>query len=141
MNYHFKVHKNGTGYWAECIELRGCATQGADRKGLKHNMKEALNAYLDEPDSSKTLFPLPRQVRSERNTVAVSVEPHVAFSFMLRRERLEKGLTQKTVAEKLRVSLYGYQRLESSKTANPRLSTIIKLQSIFPGLPLEKLVA
>ena len=32
MKYHFKVHKGGKGYWAECIELVGCITE-ADSDG------------------------------------------------------------------------------------------------------------
>ncbi len=28
MKYHFKIHKEGKGFWAECLELEGCITQG-----------------------------------------------------------------------------------------------------------------
>ncbi len=141
MEYHFKIHKGGKGYWAECIELKGCATQGKDRKVLERNMKEALNAYLDEPESSRVIYPLPKVHAPNNGVAAVPVNPQVAFAFLLRRERLQKKLTQKKVAERLRVGLYSYQRLESSRTANPRLSTIAKIRTVFPSLPIEKLVA
>lgn len=29
MQYHFKKHKEDGGYWAECIELKGCVTRGS----------------------------------------------------------------------------------------------------------------
>ncbi len=27
MKYHFLIHKNKDGIWAECLELKGCITQ------------------------------------------------------------------------------------------------------------------
>jgi antitoxin HicB len=142
MEYHFKIHREGKGYWAECLELEGCRTQGKTSKALHKNMADALNGYLDEPESSKVVFPLPNRTNvRKRNVRAVPVDPQIAFAFLLRRHRLLRKWTQKNVAEKLNVGLYSYQRLESSKTANPTLSTIVKLHRIFPELPLQKLVA
>ena len=141
MEYHFKIHHEGKGYWAECLELKGCLTQADTARELQKNLQEALNVYLDEPESSKTIFPLPKKHLLKRNVVAVPVAPSIAFSFLLRRQRLLKGLTQKSVADRLNVGLYSYQRLESSKRANPTLSTIVKLYKIFPNLTLRKLVA
>lgn len=50
MNYHFKIHKEGKGFWAQCIEFEGCITQADDLKSLKNNMQEALNLYIEEYD-------------------------------------------------------------------------------------------
>ncbi len=48
------------------------------------------------------------------------------------RERIRNHLTQSQVAKRLGFkNLYSYQRLESSKTANPSLLTIALLKSIF----------
>ena|ERR1700722_1292191 len=49
MLYHFKVHKEKDGYWAQGIELPGCFTQGKTLKELYSNMQEALNLYIEEP--------------------------------------------------------------------------------------------
>ena len=56
MNYHFKIYKEKTGYWAECLELPGCKTQGDTIEELKLNAHEALSLYLDEPDNSKIII-------------------------------------------------------------------------------------
>jgi antitoxin HicB len=142
MHYHFKIHKEGNGYWAECIELKGCYTQGASREELAENMHEALNLYLDEPESSKYIFPLPRRNISGRNIEFVFVEPSIAFALLLKRERLKNKWTQKDVAKKLGIkNLYSYQRLEDPKKANPALKTIKKIKSIFPGLKIEEVLA
>ena len=142
MRYHFKTHKNGRGYWAECIELKGCKTQAESRAYLLENMTEVLNLYLEEPADSKTTFPLPKKRCFGRNIVTVPVDPKVALAFLLRRHRLTNGLTQMQVAERLGLrGLYSYQRLENSKTANPEFETIIRIKRAFPELDIDELLA
>ena len=143
MKYHFKIYKEGRGFWAECLELEGLQTQGSTKKELMMNMEEALNLYLDEPEDSKVIFPLPNQkIRKASNIVDVHVYPAVAFSFFLRNSRLKQKLTQNQVREKLGLkNIYSYQRLESSQTANPELKTIVALKRIFPEMDLEEIVA
>lgn len=138
MNYHFKIHSNQDGFVAECIELDGCATEGDTLEDLNKNMEEALNLFLDEPADSKVMFPPPQKKVLGRSVVLVKVEPRVAFSFQLRLLRAKHKLTQKEVAQKMGISnLYNYQRLESSKTSNPALSTITKVKKVFPELSLD----
>lgn len=48
MKYHFKIHKKGNGFWAQCIEFPGCVTEGDTIQELQANMREALNLYLQE---------------------------------------------------------------------------------------------
>lgn len=142
MRYHFKVHQEKKGYWAECIELKGCITQANTKKSLIENAQEALNLYLDEPESSKTVFPEPLNYVRGKEIIEVSVDPKIAFAMVLRQERVKSHLTQSQVAKKLGLkNPYSYQRLENSKTANPSLLTIASLKSIFPGLNLEAIVA
>ena len=96
MKYHFKVHKEGDGFWAECIELDGCVTQGDSKEELFKNMQEALNLYLEEPEASTFLAPFPKKnLKLTRSIVLVPVDPEVAFGFMVRYHRIKKGITQK----------------------------------------------
>jgi antitoxin HicB len=139
MRYHFQVHREKAGYWAACIELKGCVTQADTRAELDANMREALALYLDEPESSRLVEPLPKRGLSGRNVVAVSVEPRVAFAFLLRRIRLANKLSQTKAAEKIGIrGLYGYQRLESARTANPELETLAKIKKAFPEFNLNE---
>ena len=141
MRYHFKLHKNKDGFWAECVELKGCLTQGDSKTELRHNMKEALNLYLSEPTNSKATFPLPKKRFSGRNIVEVSVEPKVALAFLLRKTRLGHGLTQSQAAKRLGLSgLYSYQRLENYKTANPEFETIVRIKKAFPELDIDEML-
>ncbi|HEY9593091.1 MAG TPA: type II toxin-antitoxin system HicB family antitoxin [Spirochaetia bacterium] len=138
MKYHFRVHDSG-GLWAECIELEGCRTEGRTRVALYRNMKEALNLYLDEPESSTALLPPPRDEIAGRGIVAVEVDPSVAFSLQLRQARVRAGLTQKEAARRLGMpNLFSYQRLE--RKPNPSLSTIKKVKSLFPELSLDSVL-
>lgn len=142
MRYHFKVHVEKKGYWAECIELKGCLTQANTKKELLENAIEALNLFLDEPESSKVIFPEPINPGKRKNLIEVAVDPKIAFAMVLRQERVKNHLTQSQVAKKMGLkNPYSYQRLENSKTANPSLLTIVSLKSIFPDLNLEAIVA
>jgi predicted RNase H-like HicB family nuclease/DNA-binding XRE family transcriptional regulator len=135
MTYHFRIHEED-GFWAECVELDGCVTQGQDRAELEKNMHEALNLYLEEPGSSTVVFPAPASETCGNDVVAVEVDPSTAFSFQLRQLRLRHNMTQKEAAERLGMrNLYSYQRLE--RRSNPSLSTIKKVKNLFPELSLD----
>ena len=139
MKYHFKVHKESDGYWAECIELQGCVTQADTKKELSLNMVEALNLYLSEPDDSKTVFPLPKRSVRAKNIEKVSVYPHVAFAFLLRKARLDRKMTQAKAAKALGMkNIWSYQKLERGQSANPALKTIAAIKKVFPNLDIEK---
>lgn len=143
MVYHFKIHKESPGYWAECVELDGCQTQGATMEELKKNAAEALNLFLSEPEESGVLFPLPqRKTKKDSRILLVPVEPGVALSLMLKHLRAKRKLTQQKTAELLGfASIYSYQKLESPKTSNPELKTLKKLKGVFPELRLDELFA
>ncbi len=141
MNYHFKIHKEKKGFWAECVEISECQTQGETLEELRSNMKEALNLLLDEPIHSKVIFPLPKKTMEGKNIMPIEVEPNVAFAFLLRRERLMKGLTQVQMKEKLQFkNLFSYQKLEMSKYANPTLKSLKRIKDIIPDFPFKLLL-
>jgi antitoxin HicB len=140
MRYHFKTHKEKEGFWAECVEIPGCVTQADTKEELLINMEDAINTYLQEPASSDYLAPLPkRNIKPLRSIVEVSVDPEVAFGFLVRYQRIKLGMTQQEAAERLGYpSLYSYQRLE--KKCNASISTIAKLTTIFPKLSIDRVV-
>lgn len=137
MRYHFKIHREKKGYWGECVELRGCVSQGRTPQELRKNLKEALDLYLDEPEDSQMILPMPQRKGSGKNLMAIEVGPRLALATLLRNERLKKRWSQKETAQKAGMPLYSYQRLESSKTANPEWGTLTKLRRLFPRLNLN----
>lgn len=138
MRYHFKVHKEGKVFWAECLELDGCFTQANSMKELHEMMEEALNLYLSEPENSTKLANLPNEhIRKTKNIVEVSVDSEVAFSFLVRYHRIKHGMTQHQAAKKLGFdNINSYQRLERKK-CNPNLKTLSKIKAIFPDFSLD----
>ena len=135
MTYHFRLHL-GAIPWAECMELEGCVTQGRNRLELERNMKESLNLYLEEPETSTMFFPPPLASAAGRNIVPVEVDPAIAFSVQLRQLRIANGLTQKEAARRLGMkSLFSYQRLE--RRSNPSLATLRKVKGLFPDFSLD----
>ncbi len=140
MYYHFKIHKEGRGYWAECVELKGCFTEGNTKKELLENMEDALNVYLEEPSSSTHLAALPKKSVRGKNIIQVPVDPEIAFAFMIRYHRITNKMTQRQAAKKLGFSnIYSYQRLE--KRCNVRLDMIGKLKNLFPKLSIDLVFA
>lgn len=49
--YHFEIHEEEDGFWAQCIEFPGCVTQGETEDELRENIEEALSLFLEEEDS------------------------------------------------------------------------------------------
>ena len=52
-NFTIVIHKaeeDETGYWAECLELPGCFTEGDTIEEIKENMREAIQVYLENTD-------------------------------------------------------------------------------------------
>jgi predicted RNase H-like HicB family nuclease len=138
MKYHFKIHKEGRRFWAQCIELKGCVTQGNSIEELQDNMTEALNLYIQEPEHSDDLAAFPdASIKKSKNVVEVSVDPEVAFAFLMRYCRLSHGMTQKEAAKKMGFdTIYSYQRLEGKK-CNPSLKTISKIKQVFPNFSVD----
>lgn len=140
MKYHFKVHTEANGFWAECIELPGCHSQGDTKVELMQNLEEALNLYLSEPADSKHIFPRPLNRSSAKSIVAVAVSPSVAFANRLREFRLRCKLTQHQMKDRLGIKhLSNYQRLEDPQRANPELQTMCHIKRQFPKFRFEDL--
>lgn len=110
MKYHFKIHKEKDGYWAECFELDGCFTQADTKEELYANMEESLNLYLEEPEDYKIDFPVAKQrMKKQANIEQVSVDSKIAFSILLKKARKEQNLTQSKMAKFLNYSsVYSY---------------------------------
>ena len=138
MKYHFKVYKEGEGFWAQCIEIEGCLTQGDTFEELEMNMQEALNLYIDEPENSKDLATLPDDsIKTFKTIVEVPVDTQIAFAFMVRYYRIKHGLTQAQAANKMGLdTIFSYQRLESKK-CNPSLKIISRIKKAFPDFSVD----
>lgn len=138
MKYHFKIHKEGNGFWAQCIELTGCVTEGDSMNELQKNMHEALNLYVEEAEDSRDLAHLPDEsIPVTRNIVEIQLDPQIAFAFMVRYCRIKHGLSQQQAAKKMGFeTIYSYQRLES-KRCNPSLRMITKIKQAFPEFSID----
>ncbi len=137
MKYHFKIHKEADGFWAECLEIPGCITQADSRGELTVNMGDALNTAIQEPESSHYLAPLPDESYKPSHSIAeIKVDPQVALGFWLRYNRIKKGMTQEEAAKKLGMkNIFSYQRLE--RGCNTTVAMLSKLVAAFPLFSVE----
>ncbi|MDR3172269.1 MAG: hypothetical protein LBU17_11730 [Treponema sp.] len=89
MKYHFELYPDERGYWTLCRELDGCCTEGDTLEEVYANCLEALNGYLDEPEASDRVDPLPDpRWEGKPNIIAVPVEPDIARRTLERLHRL-----------------------------------------------------
>jgi predicted RNase H-like HicB family nuclease len=143
MKYHFEIHQeNDGGYWAECIELPGCVTEGDNYEELYENMQDALNTYIYEPANSTKLAALPDEnIKTSADVVEVPVDPAIALGFQIRYLRLKHGYTQKEMAEKMGYyNIFSYLRLED-KSYEVALNKYSKLKKIFPEFSVDRALA
>lgn len=88
MQYHFLVHHDDDGLWAECLELSGCVTQADSIADLPSMCSEALTLYLDEPPESEIVFPLPdSSLDGNGSLLKIAVEKDIASALLLRHKR------------------------------------------------------
>jgi predicted RNase H-like HicB family nuclease len=139
MKYHFKIHKEGNGFWAQCLEIPGCMTQGDSKEELFENMKEALNTCIEEQGDSDYVVPMPSSTQKlSASVIAIPVDPEIALGFLVRFNRIKEGMTQKQAAEKLGMkSVFSYQRLE--KRCNTTVRMIAQLIILFPLLQVSQI--
>lgn len=142
MKYHFKIQKEKKGYSAQCIELKGCVTEGDSLEELRKNMEEALNLYVQEPEDSDDLAEMPKKsIKKSKDIIEVALDPQVAFSFMVRYYRIKHRMTQQEAAKKMGFDrIYSYQRLESRK-CNPTLKIISMIKKVFPDFSIDYAVS
>ncbi len=143
MKYHFRIHKQAKGYWAEGIEIHWANTQAKSMEELVKNMKEVLELCLEEPDDRSTFIPpMPNKAIKGRNIIVVSPDPRIALAALIRKERIEAKLSQRETASRLGIKhISQYQKLESGKTANAELDTLAKLKKVFPHMSMDEVFA
>jgi hypothetical protein len=104
-----------------------------------------LFGILDEGASglrSRWLPPLPDPSLKGRNVLEVAVSPRVALAAMVRRERLEAGLSQREAAARMGIKhLRQYQKLEDGGLANAELETLARLKRAYPRLSVDAILA
>lgn len=68
------------------------------------------------------------------------LDSYQKLSIVIKKYRIQKGLTQQQAANEMGIKLLPYQRLESGEN-NPTFKTLLKVKKIFPEIDLDKLVA
>lgn len=119
-------------YNVEVPDLPGCLTWGENIDEALDMAREAMDGWLAVQLTRNRPVPPPTVINGDNARVGyVRPSPGVAVPVWLRMKRESLGMTQTDVAHLLGVSQQTYARFEDVDSANPRLSTLIKLQEIF----------
>lgn len=136
MKYHFRINKEDSLYWGECIEIASCHSRGDTLIELKEMLKECLDLVLDEPPESEVIFPLPDpSIKPSDDVIDIEMEPHIAFSQLLRQYRISRRMSLSDAQKALGLpNRNSYVRLE--KKGNPTFQMVEKVMKAFPDFPI-----
>jgi len=124
-----KYNKTENVYEVSFPDVKGCYTYGNSLEEAKNFAKDALSGWLEVAFEENMKIPDPSR-KSGKDIYYISPELNVSFAILLRKERENKHLSQKQIAEKLYISYQAYQRFENPRKANPTLKTIAKVEKI-----------
>lgn len=125
-------------YWdADFPDCPGCHTFAGSREELRAAAQEALEGWLEAHLIDGEAPPRPQiQAPVDRHDVMlVHVPPSLASALSIRWARQDQGLSQRELAERMRVTQQAVARLEQPD-ANPELGTVEKAAKAL-GLHVE----
>ncbi len=122
--------KSDNCYNVEFPDLPGCLTYGETLEEAKYYAANALTGYLESIDLRKINIPKPSDLKG-RDVYNIKPEKKVTFAIWLKTKRIEKGYSQKDMADKLGTSFQNYQKYENPVKTNPTLKTINILETVF----------
>lgn len=121
----------------------GCVTQVERTEELVSMATEALAGWLDATLDAGDLVPAPRvkrrAPRGSRSILVPVVPTAIALRILLRRARVEEGLSQAELARRLGMSAVAVRKLER-RGANPTLETLNRVASALNRTPVVGLV-
>jgi len=131
IKYAAKItHSKAEGtYGVAFPDLPGCLTYGDTLNEALLNAKEALDGYLESIDSREMAIPKPAR-HAGKNCHLIAPTENIAFAIWLKLTRKKHKLTQKQIAEKLKIPYQNYQNFENPRKANPTLRNIAKIQAV-----------
>lgn len=126
-------HRQKRGFWIEFPDIPGCVTEGRDLAHAKRMAKEALTGVLEVRLEYDEAIRKPSRPKG-KNVYWIEPVLAVGVAVTLRAVRKRNGWTMKAIAERMKVSLGEYQRLEDPRRSNP---TLKKIQDVCGALNIE----
>jgi len=124
-----KYDKEDKIYLVSFPDVKGCHTYGETLEDALKYAREALTGCLEVAFEENMKISDPSKL-SGKDIYYISPDLNVSFAILLKKERENKNLTQKQIADKLDISYQAYQKFENPRKANPTLKTIAKIQKI-----------
>lgn len=132
INYYARIeyNKEDKVYEVSFPDFKNINTFGNTINEALEMAKDAINGYLEVAYKISAEVPEAKEHKG-KNLYCIRPSANIALAIILRWEREKKGLSQKSVADKLGVAYQVYQKIETPKQSNPTLKTLEKLGEIF----------
>ena len=114
----------------------GIATQGDTREEARDSAREALTLFLEASVARGWELPPPRPLPRGEGWENVEPEPTAEVALLIRRLRIQMGLTQMEAAERIGVPATTYSRWEHPAKCNATIKTLDRVAHAF-GRVLE----
>lgn len=137
-----KMREDGTEYYLVqgLSPLTGVITEGDSLEDALNNAREALSGILGSMlDRGDEIPDAPVVKRAEKDIYWIEPDPKVAIPILVKKTRLEVGMTLEELAQKAGVTYQQIQKWERSGT-NPTISSLKKVFTAM-GKKLELEVA
>ena len=118
------------GYVVDFIDLPGCVTEGETMEEALDMAKEALTGWLKSAYGRGLKIPDASAIK-KKNIYYISPEPEIAIPILIRKLRMEKGLSQKQVADAIGIRYQTYQRFENPNTFNATIRNLNRISKVF----------
>ena len=124
---HFEPADEG-GFVVEFPDLEGCVTEGDTLEEAMEMAREALTGWLKSVYSRDFSIPEPSKLNG-KDIHYITPEPEIALPILIRQLRIEKGLSQKQVADAIGIKYQTYQRFENPNTFNATVKNLKRISS------------
>lgn len=123
IQYQAKVYRDGNSYSVEFPDIPGCFSAGQTKEEAIQNARDALSLFLEEARDSNWEIPT---AKARRSKGWLWITPHfdIAIPLTIRLARLESGLTQRELAQRLGITFQQLQKLETPGKSNPTVKTL-----------------
>jgi hypothetical protein len=107
-----------------------------EKKGKNYSVPQANGLFKILANKGGKVVGWGVESASERLNELNMFDPYVKLSIMIKISRVKRRFTQQQIADKLKIGLLPFQRLESGEN-NPTLKTLLKVKEVLPDIDLS----
>lgn len=139
MQFHAIVRREGRYHNVEFVDAPGCQTFGEDAASAERMAQDAVEGWVEAHLVTGTALPALVRIRRKlprgARWLTITIPFKIAVRAALVTRRVQMGLSQASMAARMKITRQAYQQLESPD-ANLRLDTLMRAFDALDVAPL-----